>query len=210
MMPLTSPEIDGFLGYSNEILDILEQIDRLSQSDRSDRVQSECEADVLLGKVNGMITRDRRDPPGISICIPLSPEYNGEFALCHQIFQQATLIYLYRRLYRLPSKSASIQAAVRLIEEMMSNMAQGEPCHTWVAMAMPLFTIGCEAFTKIQQDFAMDKINKLGECIGSLHVESIRHALEDVWKIRDNLGDYEGRLCASELLAKLEYNIILF
>ncbi|OBT62174.1 hypothetical protein VE03_08333 [Pseudogymnoascus sp. 23342-1-I1] len=89
-------------------------------------------------------------------------------------------------------------------------MTQGQPCHTWVAMAMPLFTLGCEAFTEDQQAFVMDKINKLEASIGSLHVKGIRQALEDVWKLRENLGDHEGTLCASQILIELQYNIILF
>lgn len=199
---IASPEIDGFLGYSNELLDVLQQIDRLSRSVSDDGTQSLIEADILLGKVKGMISRDTISPQDISICTPLSPEYNREFALCNQIFQQATLIHLYRKLYRLPSGSQSIQACVHSIEEMISNMIQGQPCHTWVAMAMPLFTLGCEAFTEDQQAFAMDKINKLEASIGSLHVKGIRQALEDVWKLREKVGDCEGTLCAGEILSK--------
>lgn len=195
-----SAEIDGFLGYSNELLDVLQQIDLLSRSVSDDGTQ--FKADILLGKVKGMISRDTLSPQNISICTPLSPEYNREFALCHQIFQQATLIHLYRKLYRLPSGSQSIQASVHSIEEMISNITQGQPCHTWVAMAMPLFTLGCEAFTKDQQVFAMDKINKLEASIGSHHVKDIRQALEDVWKLRENVGDREGTLCASQMLSK--------
>ncbi|KFX90632.1 hypothetical protein V490_06358 [Pseudogymnoascus sp. VKM F-3557] len=207
---MTSPEIDGFLGYSSELLDVLQQIDQLSRSVSGNEAQSISEADILLGKVQGMISRDTTSPRDISICTPLSPEYNREFALCHQTFQQATLIHLYRKLYHHPSGSPSIQAAVRSIEEMVGNMIQGQPCHTWVAMAMPLFTLGCEAFTEKQQVFTMDKIKKLEDCIGSLHVKCIRQALEDIWKVREDLGDREGTLCASQLLAELRYNIILF
>lgn len=148
-----------------------------------------------------MITRDSHAPPAIvSIRTPLSPEYGREFLLCHQIFQQATLIHLYRRLYHLPSRAAPIQSAVREMAEMLSNMSQGEPCHTWVAMAMPLFTLGCEAFTEAQRRFALDKVNKLEECIRSLHVRIIRRALEDIWELRARLGDSGGELCASQLL----------
>jgi hypothetical protein len=194
---IASPEIDGFLGYSNELLDVLQQIDRLSHG-----TESPSEADILLGKLKGMIIRDIMTPPGISICTSLSADYNREFGLCHQTFQQATLIHLYRRLYHLPSGSQPIQAAVHAIEEMVSNMIQGQPCHTWVAMAMPLFTLGCEAYTAEQQGFALDKVNKLEDCIGSLHVKLIRQALEDVWRVRKNLGDSDGKLCASQLLGK--------
>ena len=200
---ITSPEIDGFLGYSSELLDVLQQIDQLSRSISGNEAQSILsEADILLGKVQGMISRDTTSPRDISICTPLSPEYNREFALCHQTFQQATLIHLYRKLYHHPSGSPSIQAAVRSIEEMVGNMIQGQPCHTWVAMAMPLFTLGCEAFTEEQQAFTMDKIKKLEDCIGSLHVKCIRQALEDIWRERENLGDREGTLCASQLLGR--------
>lgn len=197
---IASPDIDGFLGYSNELLNVLQQIDQLSSSSYHDEPRRLCEADILLGKVKGMISRDTTAPPDISICTPLSPEYNREFALCHQTFQQATLIHLYRQLYHLPSASREIQNAVEAIQEMVMNMIQGQPCHTWVAMSMPLFTLGCEAFTELQQSFVMDKIDKLHDCIGSLHVKSIRQALEDVWKLREKLGDKEGMLCSNRLL----------
>ncbi|KAK3303890.1 fungal-specific transcription factor domain-containing protein [Chaetomium strumarium] len=192
-----SPAIDGFLGYSDELLDIIHQIDQLSQRNTE---QSSFEADILLGKVKAMIRRDNKAPPAISICSPLSPEYGREFTLCHQVFQQTTLIYLYRRLYHLPSGSPPIQSAVRAMEEMVSNMSQRQPCHTWVAMAMPLFTLGCEAFTEEQRTFALDKINKLEQCIRSLHVRIIRQALQHIWDLRASLGDFTGELCASQLL----------
>ncbi|EXV01502.1 Zn(2)-Cys(6) zinc finger domain protein [Metarhizium robertsii] len=198
---IASPEIDGFLGYSNELLDVLQQIDRLSQLDTHGEAQR-FETDMLLGKLKGMMLRDAKTPPHISIGIPLSAEHGRDFALCHQTFQQATLIHLYRRLYHLPSGSLPIQAAVRSMEEMVSSMIQGQPCHTWVAMAMPLFTLGCEAYTKERQLFVLDKINKLEECIGSLHVKLIRQASRDVWKVRERLGDGRGALCAHQLLSK--------
>lgn len=199
---VVSPGIDGFLGYSNELLDILQQIDRLSHGSANLATHSPFEVDILLGKLKGMIIRDMSDTPEVSICSPLSPEYSREFALCHQIFQQATLIHLYRQLYRLPSGSQPIQRAVAAMEEMLSSMIQGQPCHTWVAMAMPLFTLGCEAYTEKQQVFARDKIEKLEQCIGSLHVKLIRQAVEEVWKLRRHLGDFEGEICASELLGE--------
>lgn len=198
---IASPEIDGFLGYSNELLDVLQQIDRLSQLDTRGEAQR-FETDMLLGKLKGMMLRDAKTPPHISIGIPLSAEHGRDFALCHQTFQQATLIHLYRRLYHLPSGSLPIQAAVRSMEEMVSSMIQGQPCHTWVAMAMPLFTLGCEAYTKERQLFVLDKINKLEECIGSLHIKLIRQASRDVWKVRERLGDGRGNLCAHQLLSK--------
>lgn len=194
--------IDGFLGYSEELLHVLQEVNRMSQSEDSMAESSLAEADVLLGKVNAMISRDTQAPPDVSIVSSLSPEYNREFALCHMTFQQATLIHIYRRLYRLPSNSDPIQAAVERISEMVCNMTQGQPCHTWVAMAMPLFTMGCEAFTEQQQAFALDKVHKLEICLGSFHVRTIRQALEDIWRIRRDAGDVEGNMCATNLLGK--------
>lgn len=197
-----SPAIDGFLGYSDELLDVIHQIDRLSRVNPGvDAALPSTEADMLLGKVKAMITRDSKSPPAVSICSPLSPEYGREFSLCHQIFQQATLIHLYRRLYHLPSGSEPIQSAVRAMQEMVASLSQeGQPCHAWVAMAMPLFTLGCEAFTEEQRRFALDKVDKLEECIRSLHIRIIRQALHDMWDLRASLGDSRGQLCASQLL----------
>jgi hypothetical protein len=196
-----SPSIDGFLGYSDELLDVIHQTDQLSRRTSANTgTPPPFEADVLLGKVKAMITRDSKSPPAISICTPLSPEYGREFTLCHRIFQQATLLHLYRRLYHLPSRSEPVQAAVRAMQDMLSNMSQGRPCHAWVAMAMPLFNLGCEAFTEEQKRFALDKVDKLEECIRSFHVRIIRQALHDIWRLREGMGDERGELCASQLL----------
>ncbi|KAH8694585.1 fungal-specific transcription factor domain-containing protein [Ilyonectria robusta] len=199
-------QIDGFLGYSEEVLEILQQINQLPSSGET----THFEADVLLGKVKGMISRDAKAPPNVSISSVLTPESGRDFALCHKTFQQATLIHLYRRLYNMPSGSQAIQSAVEAMNEMISNMTQGQPCNTWVAMAMPVFTIGCEAFTADQKTFVLDKVDKLEVCLGSLHVRILRQALEDIWKLRTEWQDFEGKLCASELLKELQYNIILF
>lgn len=201
-MPVLQPSIDGFLGYSEELLHILQQINQISGLIDINESLSVSKADFLLGKVKGMIRRDSRAPPSISISASLSSEHDREFSLCHKTFQQATLIHLYRKLYRMPSGSVWIQAAIDEIEGMLNEMTQGEPCHTWVAMAMPLFTIGCEAYTAKRRSFVLDKVDKLDACLGSLHVRIIRQALQDIWQARDALGDEHGELCASPLLGK--------
>ncbi|KAJ4018352.1 hypothetical protein NW752_005467 [Fusarium irregulare] len=197
-------QIDGFLGYSEELLDILQQINSNGSGD-----QGTPDADILLGRLNTIISRDVKHPPGVSIS-SLSSQSGREFALCNKVFQQATLIQLYRQLYGLSSSSEPIRTAIETINGMISNMAQGEPCHTWVAMAMPLFTVGCEAYQEDQKSFILDKIHKLEKCIGSLHVKVIEQALKDIWKLREDFQDYGGDLCAEYLLEKLSYNIVLF
>lgn len=190
-------QIDGFLGYSEDLLDILQQMNNR----KSKCHWSTEEAGVLLERLKAMISRDVRHPPGVSIS-SLSSQAGRDFALCNKVFQQATLIQLYRQLYGLSSASEPIRTAVQTINEMIGNMAQGEPCHTWVAMAMPLFTVGCEAYKDEQKSFVMDKIHKLEICIGSLHVKVIEQALKDMWKLREEHQDYDGNLCAGCLLGK--------
>ncbi len=102
----------------------------------------------------------------------------------------------------MPSGSPPIQSAIEKIEELISEMTQGKPCHTWVAMAMPLFTIGCEAYTDKHKQFVLDKIDKFDTCLGSLHVRIIRKALEDIWQTRSKLGDDGSLVCADVLLGK--------
>ncbi|KAK0652407.1 fungal-specific transcription factor domain-containing protein [Cercophora newfieldiana] len=217
-----SPAIDGFLGYSDELLDVMHQIDQLSRKPAS------FEADILLGKVHAMIARDAVAAPPIILsssstslalqpsrvsASPLSSEHaRQEFTLCHQIFQQATLIQLHRRLYHLPSQSPEIQASVYAIQEMLNSLHTSDGGESmWVAMAMPVFTLGCEAYTLDQQAFVLEKVNLLEACIRSLHVRIIRQALVDVWAIRKGMDDEEkGMVCAGQLLEKLDYDIILF
>ncbi|KAK1758954.1 fungal-specific transcription factor domain-containing protein [Echria macrotheca] len=226
----TSPAIDGFLGYSDELLDVMRQIDQLS------RTPSPLEADILLGKVRAMIARDAVAAPPVILSphVASSPTYSfsqkelPEFTLCHQIFQQATLIQMYRRLYHHPSASPSIQSAVSAMQKMLislkgcangdSNMKPSNGSKEggetmWVAMAMPVFTLGCEAFTPDQQAFVQDMMRRVESCIRSLHVSTIRQALVDVWALREGMGDCGeegGKVCAGRLLEKLEYDIILF
>ncbi|KAH7146331.1 fungal-specific transcription factor domain-containing protein [Dactylonectria macrodidyma] len=195
-VPESLGKIDGFLGYSEELLDVLQHINQLPA-----QPSMHAEADVLLGKVKGMISRDNKAPPVVSISSTLTPESDRDFALCHKTFQQATLIHLYRRLYNMPSGSQPIQSAVESINEMIRNMTQGQPCNTWVAMSMPIFTIGCEAFSVEQKAFVLDKVDKLEACLGSLHVRIVRRALEDIWRLRTEWQDIDGNLCASELLS---------
>jgi len=122
-----SPAIDGFLGYSDELLDVIQQIDQLSRVSPSPAAPPSSAAASLLARVQAMIRRDAHSPPTITIRTPLSPESGREFLLCHQVFQQATLIHLYGRLYRLPSRSPPIQSAVRAMQDMLGNMSQGRP-----------------------------------------------------------------------------------
>ncbi|KAF4975565.1 hypothetical protein FDECE_18561 [Fusarium decemcellulare] len=203
-------KIDGFLGYSEELLDVLQQISVAPRYDPSSHSALIAQADILLGKLNAMISRDSKAPPDVSISSTLSPQSDRDYLLCHRTFQQATLIQLYRQLYNMPSSSQPIQSAVQAISGMVSNMTQGQPCNTWVAMAMPLFTVGCEAFNDDQKSFILDKVDKLEECLGSLHVQIIKQALKDIWQIREDCQDFDGSLCASQLIQKLDYNIVLF
>ncbi|KAM0248719.1 hypothetical protein ACHAP5_003209 [Fusarium lateritium] len=190
-------QIDGFLGYSEELLDILKQINATNLESTTRSVYAED----LLARLNNIIRRDVKSPPGVSIS-SLSSQSGQDFALCNKVFQQATLIQLYRHLYDLPSSSAPIESAVETINGIISNMSQGEPCNTWVAMAMPLFTVGCEAYKEEQRSFILDKIHKLEICIGSLHVKVIEQALRDIWSLRKEYEDLEGNLCAGVLLGK--------
>ncbi|KAJ2981875.1 hypothetical protein NQ176_g1757 [Zarea fungicola] len=193
------PVIDEFLGYSEDLLHVLKFVNQLSQSGDLLSTNALAESDLLLGKVKAMVTRDNIVAPGISTS--LAPECHREFLLTHKTFQQATLIHIYRRLYRLPSRSEPIQCAVRSIYAYVSEMIQGELCHTWVAMAMPIFAVGCEAFTEEQKQFVLDKLDKF-DCLGSLHVDTLRHILLEMWKLRESLGDTDGNLCAGCLLGK--------
>lgn len=220
----TASCIDGFLGYSEELLHVLRDIDCMATSGNTIHTESE----ILLEKVHQLIKRDEEIAPTISISTPLSPEQANEFLLCHRVFQQATLVHLYRRLYRLPSASTLIREAIAKMELMINEMTQDQSCHTWVAMAMPLFTMGCEAFSSEQKNFVLEKIAKLDACLGSLHVGIMRKALEDMWNISLALNNTDGHLCASNLLGmllidsfhtlfllispveRLQYNIILF
>ncbi|KAM7213346.1 Fungal specific transcription factor domain containing protein [Rhypophila decipiens] len=226
LVPSTGPAIDGFLGYSDELLYMLHQINQLAKSkhpppEGHKSPWSHPEADILLGKVKGMIIRDSKATPPVTLSSNNTPTPSHtssqlqEYALCHRIFQQATLIQLYRQLYHLPSSSPEIQSAFAQMVLLFSQMeATGnsatEPCHTWVAMAMPLFTLGCEAVSQDQRSFVLAKVAGLEECIRSSHVRTIRQALRDVWDLRLTMGDDEGNLCAGDLLEKLDYNIILF
>lgn len=83
----------------------------------------------------------------------------------------------------------------------------------WVAMAMPVFTLGCEAYTLDQQAFVLDKMDRLEACIRSLHTKIIRQALGDVWGLRRGIrdeGEMGGRVCAGGLLGEFSFSFFFF
>lgn len=200
-----SSQIDGWLGHSEELLDILQQIN--AYTPRPEHISAD--ADTLLGKLNAIIRRDVKSRPTVSIP-SLSSRSVRDFILCNQVFQQAALIQLYRKFYSYPSSSKPIQVAVQTINGMMGKMTQGEPCNIWVAMSMPLFTIGCEAYKEEQKAVVLEKLRTLEISVSSLHIKVIEQALKDIWKIREEFNDFDGNLCASHLLEKLSYNVPLF
>lgn len=195
-------QIDGFLGYSEDLLKIIDRINQIYILKEEGHQSVPQESEILLERLKAMIELDSLVPPQISISTTLSHEDNLNFILCHKSFQQATLIHLYRRLYDMPSGSPVIQSAVVQIISMVENMTQGQPCNTWVAMSMPLFTIGCEVVHDDQKVFVLDMIKKLETCLGSLHVRILRQALKDIWEARAQEGDFGGYLCANHLLSK--------
>ena len=79
----------------------------------------------------------------------------------------------------------------------------------WVAMAMPVFTLGCEAFAPEQQQIVLGKMDRLEACIRSFHVSIIRQALVDVWALRKGMGDEGvGDLCAGRLLGEFPLHFL--
>ncbi|CAK7236664.1 hypothetical protein SBRCBS47491_009715 [Sporothrix bragantina] len=240
-MDKPGPMIDGFLGCSEELFEIMQHVEQVASTlppmtasqdivddidtdDTGDALSTftaphltgpaRVTADMLLQRVQALVLLDADDNPTPNITNisleALTPAAAREFALCHGCFQQATLVHIYRRLFRLPSRSPLIQQGVSEIQRMASQMTQGTACSTWVAMALPLFTAGCEAFTLSSQEWAHEAVAALLASIGSRHVQLLQRALEDVWRLRERRGDTEGRLCAGQLLDELNYNIILF
>ncbi|KAK4141215.1 fungal-specific transcription factor domain-containing protein [Dichotomopilus funicola] len=237
-----SSEIDGFLGYSDELLDVIRQIDHLSRSAPfpvpttstspspppttatttkqtttpiSTPTPIPTPADTLLTHLHHIIARDTAHPPTINIPPPITPSYTHEFTLCHYIFLQSTLIHLHRRLYHLPSSSPPIRTATNtltaLLHEISSIRDATEPCHTWVAMAMPLFTLGCEVVEDEGVEFVLEGLGRLEGCVRSGHVGGMRRALGDVWRLRREWGDWgRGEVCAGVLLGRLDYHVVLF
>lgn len=255
---MPGPRIDGFLGCSAELFDILQQVEQLASTmavdvsddtkdvnindedgdeDDKDNIlaaphltgSARITAETLLAralaqalKSTDFVTTNTETnvtatmPPATAPVIhhipapALTPAAAREFAFCHGCFQQATLIHVYRRLFRLPSRATLIQRAVGEIRRMAGQMTQGAPCSAWVAMALPLFTAGCEAFLPTSQAWAHAALDAFAASMGSRHVQLLRRALEDVWRLRARRGDVDGRLCAGALLDELNYNIILF
>ncbi|KIH93402.1 hypothetical protein SPBR_09161 [Sporothrix brasiliensis 5110] len=252
------PRIDGFLGYSEELLDILQQLEGIASTlpamddwdDNTDGYTNDYATDDLLAAphltdatraaaadllarahAQALVLDDgtrSTEPEGPPCTAPpdevppapprvahipapaLTAAAARELALCHGCFQQATLIHIYRRLFRLPSRAPRIQQAAAQIRRMAGQMRQGAPCSAWVAMALPLFTAGCEAYTPAAQAWAHAALAAFAASIGSRHVQLLRRALEDLGRLRARRGDTDGRLCAGPLLEELNYNIILF
>lgn len=195
-------KINGFLGYRQDVLHILQQVNDTG------RIITLHESDILLGRVHGMILRDSMRHPDVAISSTLSSKSILEFVSCNKIFQLATLITIYRRLYKLSSNSKPIRDAFYSIKDTVDYMTQGKPCHAWVAMSMPLFTVGCEAFESDQQDWVRSSIDQLYACIGSSHVFALKQALEDIWLLRKSQEGTQGFGCSEDLLRMCHHSIL--
>lgn len=195
-------KVEEFLGYSIEVLDVLQQIDLLSRARKDTTINVNSNPEALRKRLEEMINREDdkllQDSPSST-----SPKIVGNDArLCHRAFQHATLIQLYRRLYDLPSSSTPIRSAVEKVIEAIGYMVQGQYCHAWIVTLMPLFTAGCEAVSKRQQTFVRDQMGKLELCLGSCHIQNALKAVDKVWEIRAARGDKHGKLDPGQLLRK--------
>lgn len=198
---VSSGYIDGFLGYSSNILRILREIQRLSISE-THRSSKFFEAQALLAKVQNMISENQNHEPDVLIRSSISDQSRRDFVLCNRAFQQTTLILIYRKLHQLPSASVEVQSAVKSTISAVSGMKQDQQCSAWIVTAMPLFVAGCEACGWEDRNFVLDQFRKLEICVGSSQMLLAREALMGLWEVRAERRDVEGYLQSSQVLGE--------
>lgn len=79
-----------------------------------------------------------------------------EVQCCHSMYINATLLYLYRRVDRLPKSHPKVQLAVEFIIDAVQKIDKYSPIN--IQLLWPLLTAGCEAITDTQRSIVVDRM----------------------------------------------------
>lgn len=124
----------------------------------------------------------------------LSHLHKLDYYAVDRAYHHVALLQLYRRVLNLPSSDTSVQNSVQQIIKLMSNLHFLREPSPGVAILTPLFTAGCEASVGPDRDGIRALFAQFEAFYGLGNAKSVRQFLEDLWVMRDDNGDLEGKV----------------
>ncbi|KAI2429425.1 hypothetical protein LOZ19_006772 [Ophidiomyces ophidiicola] len=201
--------IDDLAGFSTALIPIFGDINLLAvESGLENSRQPAAHTDDTPGLPNGLIrerclrmienitsmlgSHEPRFRPNIDAS--LSSRHRVDFAAVDETYHHVALLHLYRRILNLPLSHHLVQASVNQIILRVSaiHFAKG-PC-PGVAVLQPLFAAGCEACNHVDRESVRALLSRLESQYGMGNVKKAKEFLEDLWAMRDDREDVEGRV----------------
>ncbi|KAI1964912.1 hypothetical protein LOZ58_001603 [Ophidiomyces ophidiicola] len=201
--------IDDLAGFSTALIPIFGDINLLAvESGLENSRQPAAHTDDTPGLPNGLIrerclrmienitsmlgSHEPRFRPNIDAS--LSSRHRVDFAAVDETYHHVALLHLYRRILNLPLSHHLVQASVHQIILRVSaiHFAKG-PC-PGVAVLQPLFAAGCEACNHADRESVRGLLSRLESQYGMGNVKKAKEFLEDLWAMRDDSEDVEGRV----------------
>ncbi|KAI1980329.1 hypothetical protein LOZ51_005686 [Ophidiomyces ophidiicola] len=201
--------IDDLAGFSTALIPIFGDINLLAvESGLENSRQPAAHTDDTPGLPNGLIrerclrmienitsmlgSHEPRFRPNIDAS--LSSRHRVDFAAVDETYHHVALLHLYRRILNLPLSHHLVQASVHQIILRVSaiHFAKG-PC-PGVAVLQPLFAAGCEACNHVDRESVRALLSRLESQYGMGNVKKAKEFLEDLWAMRDDSEDVEGRV----------------
>ena len=103
----------------------------------------------------------------------------SEMVAINEAFHHAGLIHLHRRVLNKPSTSAEVQSAVTGVIEALARISDGGTAEA--CMIFPMFSAGCEAQTREQQDTVLARMRSVEE-LGMAQGRKARVLMQSVWE----------------------------
>ncbi|EAS30171.3 uncharacterized protein CIMG_08917 [Coccidioides immitis RS] len=216
-------EIDDLTGFSTALIPIFGDINLLAvESGLSGEQQCPTGTDDISSIPNDIIrercfrmienissmlaSHEPRFRPTIDAS--LSSLHRIDFAAVDETYHHVALLHLYRRVLNLPSSSTLVQKSVQQIIHRVSAIHfLHEPC-PGVAVLQPLFAAGCEACDAADRDDVRTLLSRIESQYGMGNVRSARAFLEDLWIMRDESGDFEGRMRWDKVMVEKGLDIL--
>ncbi|PGH00859.1 hypothetical protein AJ80_09111 [Polytolypa hystricis UAMH7299] len=212
-----SDEIDDFAGFSTTLIPIFGGINVLAKemglqhqhqrqhapsqtnnsnndtSNNNDNTVLTERCHQLINHIHTLLHSSRETRFRPSVHDSLSHQHRSDFVALDITYHHVALLQLYRRVLNLPSSSAVVQSSVAQIIRQISSMHfVREPC-PGVAVLQPIFTAGCEAWADEHRQGVRMLLNRMERYYGFGNVRSAKWFLEELWRVREVRGDWEGR-----------------
>ncbi|OAX78682.1 hypothetical protein ACJ72_07009 [Emergomyces africanus] len=221
-------EIDDLAGFPSSLVPIFKNINRLAV--KSDYPQNQhgnlnVTASLLLEQPDGSIinqcyqiisdvnlllttVKQPRFRPGVDSS--LTSVHRSDFTTLYETYHHVALLQLYRRVLDLPSSSPLVQGSVvQIIQRIQSMHFLDEAC-PGVAVLQPLFSAGCEAYEEADRENIRRLLRRMGSRYGMGNVRSALGFLEELWSLRDDNYDLEGRVRWDKFMVEKGLDLLAF